>query len=81
MHDILETVRRGKVKPTHILYKSNLSSQMMGTYLKELIEKSFLVEQRLSKGRTYALAPRGFQFLEKYSLITEFTNSFGLDHN
>lgn len=81
MHDILEVVknRNGKIKPTHILYKSNLSYQMMDEYLKELIGKGFLIEQPLKKGRTYSLTPKGFQFLEKYGLIREFTTSFGLE--
>lgn len=81
MHDILKVVknRNGKIKPTHILYKSNLSYQMMGDYLKELTGKCFLVEQKLQKGRTYSLTPKGFQFIEEYGLIKEFTSSFGLE--
>jgi len=83
MHDILGAVknRNGKIKPTHILYKSNLSHQMMTSYLKELIEKDLLFEQRLENGRTYSLAPKGYQFLERYALINDFTSSFGLNSN
>ena len=81
MHDILEVIknRSGKIKPTHILYKSNLSYQMMEEYLKELIEKGFLIEQKTKNGRTYAITEKGVMFLSKYSMIKEFTNSFGLD--
>ncbi len=81
MHDILKVVRNknGKIKPTHILYKSNLSYQMMDEYLKELIEKGFLVEGKTKSGRTYSLTEKGFNFLDKYSLIKDFTASFGLD--
>jgi len=80
MHDILEVVKNknGRIKPTHILYKSNLSYQMMEEYLKELIDKEFLREKKLKKGRTYFLTDKGFEFLEKYSMIREFTDSFGL---
>ena len=37
--DILEVIKNknGKIKPTHILYKSNLSYIMMDDYLTELI--------------------------------------------
>jgi predicted transcriptional regulator len=81
MHDILEVVknRNGKIKPTHILYKSNLSYQMMEEYLNELISKGFLVEQRLKKGRTYSITEKGMNFLSQYSMIKDFTVSFGLE--
>lgn len=81
MHDILEVVktRNGKIKPTHILYKSNLSYQMMEEYLGELIEKGFLVQKKLKQGRTYELTAKGFEFLQKYSMIKDFTTSFGLE--
>lgn len=81
MHDILEVVkaRNGKIKPTHILYKSNLSYQMMEEYLHELIEKGFLVQKKLKQGRTYELTPKGFEFLQKYGMIKDFTTSFGLE--
>ncbi|HLD98553.1 MAG TPA: winged helix-turn-helix domain-containing protein, partial [Candidatus Nanoarchaeia archaeon] len=37
IRDILNVIRsrNGKIKPTHILYKSNLSHQMMEEYLAE----------------------------------------------
>lgn len=81
IHDILGVVKRrnGKIKPTHILYKSNLSHNMMDEYLTELIEKRFLLEQKLKKGRTYLLTPKGFQFLDEYEIIGDFTNIFGLE--
>ena len=81
MHDILEVVkgRNGKIKPTHILYKSNLSYQMMEEYLKELMGKGFLLEIKNKESRTYALTDKGFQFLQQYSMVKDFTSSFGLD--
>ena len=81
MHDILQVVKNknGKIKPTHILYKSNLSHQMMEEYMKELIEKKFIVENSEKTGRTYSITQKGMNFLDKYGLIKEFTSSFGLD--
>ncbi len=78
--DILEVVRsrNGKIKPTHILYKSNLSHQMMDEYLKELKEKNFIMENAEKKGKTYSITERGLKFLEKYKMISDFTDSFGL---
>ena len=78
--DILQVIkeRDGRIKPTHILYKSNLSHQMMADYLKELINKNFIVEEVQSKGRTYSLTDKGRKYLDEYQMIAEFTNSFGL---
>jgi predicted transcriptional regulator len=87
IRDILKVIKEksGRIKPTHILYKSNLSHNMMDYYLKELIGKEFIVEEVLnqgkgrSRGRTYSITKKGVTFLEKYRLIAEFTESFGLD--
>ena len=80
IRDILQVIRAkdGKIKPTHILYKSNLSHQLMELYLKELIEKEFIKEIKLGKDRTYSLTDKGRNYLEKYKIIVEFTASFGL---
>jgi predicted transcriptional regulator len=79
IHDILKAIRDGKVKPTHILYKANLSHQMLEEYLKELIAKKFITEKRTKTGRIYALTEKGFDYLNKYKFIIEFSNSFGLN--
>ena len=81
IYDILDSIRQknGKIKPTHILYKSNLSHQMMEEYLNELILKQFIIEHKTKKGKIYSLTQKGFDYINKYKLITEFTESFGLD--
>jgi predicted transcriptional regulator len=80
IHDILKVIqeKNGKIKPTHILYKSNLSHQMMEEYLGELIEKDFIIENKEKKGKTYSLTKKGFEYLQKYKFIIEFSDSFGL---
>jgi predicted transcriptional regulator len=82
IHDILKAVhdKNNRIRPTHILYKSNLSHQMMEEYLKELIEKEFIVENKgEGTSKTYSLTQKGFDYLNQYRLITEFTDSFGLE--
>jgi len=84
VRDILAVVKdkSGKIKPTHILYKSNLSHQMMEEYLQELISKEFIVEHLTSggegRGKTYSITDKGLTFLDKYRMIIDFTESFGL---
>jgi predicted transcriptional regulator len=70
--------KNGRIKPTHILYKSNLSHQMMDEYMQELISKDFIEESATKTGKTYFLKPRGFDYLSKYKLIVDFVESFGL---
>lgn len=78
--DILRVIRdrNGRIKPTHILYKSNLSHQMMMDYLDELKQKEFILEIKKDKGKTYAITSKGEKYLSEYSTIKEFANSFGL---
>lgn len=79
--DILEVIKskNGRIKPTHILYKSNLSYIMMEEYLDELKEKGFIVELSRGNSRTYQITDKGIQYLAKYSVIANFTESFGLN--
>jgi predicted transcriptional regulator len=81
IRDILNVIRNrnGKIKPTHILYKSNLSHQMMTEYLDELKEKGFITEMKTKQGRTYIITEKGINYINQYSLVVDFANSFGLD--
>lgn len=80
IHDILGVIRdKGdRIKPTHILYKSNLSHQMMQIYLNELIGKEFIIEKITDKGKTYTLTDKGYNYLREYRKITEFVQTFDL---
>ncbi len=80
IRDILSVIRQknGKIKPTHILYKSNLSHQMMEDYLTELKSKGFIEEHKKERGKTYSVTDKGSEYLDKYKLVEEFSSSFGL---
>ncbi len=80
IYDILKAIqeKNGKIKPTHILYKSNLSHQMMEEYIGELISGGFVIESLTPSGKTYSLTDKGFDYLNKYRTITDFLDSFGL---
>ena len=75
--DVIKS-KNGKIKPTHILYKSNLSHGMMEEYLQELIDKKFILLEVKNKSKTYSITEKGQQYLDKYRLISDFTDSFGL---
>ena len=81
IRDILNVIRNrnGRIKPTHILYKSNLSHQMMEEYLNELKAKEFIKEYKTDRSRTFTITDKGLNYLEKYRVIEEFASSFGLE--
>ncbi len=80
IYDILHAIREKKdVKPTHILYKSNLSHQMLTEYMQELIAKGFIVENTDKHGkRTYSLTDKAYNYLKDYGMIRSFVDSYGL---
>ncbi|MBS3163194.1 hypothetical protein J4427_00705, partial [Candidatus Woesearchaeota archaeon] len=45
VNDMLNSIhQKGEIKPTHLMYKSNLSHTLMKSYLEELIQKEFIAE-------------------------------------
>mgnify|MGYP001595055951 CR=1 FL=1 len=76
--DILEVVNsRGKIKTTHILYKSNLSHQKLKQLLQELTEREMITEEKERGTRYYKIAENGLKFLTEYKKLRKFPDSFG----
>jgi len=66
------------VKPTHILYKANLSHTKLKEYLNELEEKE-LIKTVDEKGKIYyKITDKGLQFVEQIRKINELKDAFGL---
>lgn len=78
--DILSSIRDkgGTIKPTHLMYKSNLSHTMMKEYLKDLMEKEFIEIEELKKGKLYVLTDKGYKYLQEYDVVLRFLENFGL---
>jgi len=78
--DILRSIqnKEGKIKPTHLLYKSNLSHAKLMEYVDILLEKG-MIEERLVKGKKmFFMKDQGHKFLLEFERIKEFSDSFGL---
>jgi predicted transcriptional regulator len=61
------------------MYKANLSSEMLNSYMKELLAKGFITEKMDKKDkRTYSLTEKGFNFLRDYKIIKGFVDSYDL---
>ena len=78
--DILKCVneRKGKIKPTHLMYKSNLSHVEMKHYLLDLTEKGLLDEVSEKNKRLIVITKKGKDFLLQISKMKEFQKTFGL---
>jgi len=80
IHDILKSVQDSgnNILPTRLLYASNLSPQMFKEYTEELLSKKLMSEVISNRKKYYSLTDKGFEFLEKYKLIVDFIDNFGL---
>ena len=78
--DILEAIMQGRnIKPTRLLYASNLSPQMFKDYINELIAKGFIKIENYEDGKkTFSLTRKGQDFLQEYRVIQNFIENFGL---
>ena len=78
--DILNSIRENRqIKPTRLLYASNLSPQMFKEYINELIGKGFIkLEIDKKEKKTFSLTKKGFEFLQEYRVIERFVENFGL---
>ena len=78
--DMLKAVEEkgGSIKPTHLLYKSNLSHQRMKLYLEELFTKQLLVEKKEKDHTVYEITDEGRKFMQRLKQMKEFTQAFGL---
>ncbi|MBI4454246.1 hypothetical protein HY636_06390 [Candidatus Woesearchaeota archaeon] len=80
INDILEAIQRkgGKIKPTHLMYKANLSHKLMTSYLEELMSKELVQEISEKQYRYLIITDEGYKFIEKFKQMKEFKESFGL---
>ncbi len=78
--DILRAIRErgGRIKPTHLLYKSNLSHKLLIMYVEELSKKGMIEEVYEGEQKLISLKDKGYHFLTEYQKMMEFTETFGL---
>jgi len=81
IYDILKIIRdhKNSIKPTPLLRYSNLSSQSFSDYYSELIEKGLIQELHDKKNKKFiSLSDKGFEYVNKYKIITGFIEEFEL---
>jgi len=70
--------RGGEIKPTHLMYKSNLSHSLMKSYLEELLEKEMVDKIQRKPNEYIIITDKGLNFLKKWGEMKEFERTFGL---
>ncbi|MBT4446220.1 hypothetical protein HOA92_03675 [archaeon] len=82
--DILAAIQNkgGRIKPTHLMYKSNLSHKLLNNYLEELLEKQMVevheIQQKKTLSKMIHITDKGLGFVEEFRRMREFTDAFGL---
>jgi predicted transcriptional regulator len=74
--DILVVVSEGPTKPTHILYKANMSWKVLSSYLHFLTTRGMVEKEDAEGGKrsTYRLTLKGRQILRLYEGLKESLN-------
>jgi len=65
----------GKIKPTHLMYKANLSHSQMKIYIEELIKKGLIQKE---ESNNIIITKKGRDFFIRYLQVREFEKTFGL---
>jgi len=81
--EILKTAMNGKIK-THIMYRAKLSYSQINEYLPLLVEKGFLENARVTRGKqratVYRTTAKGLQFIENLEAVNRlWAKSLSLD--
>ncbi|MEA3430117.1 MAG: winged helix-turn-helix domain-containing protein [Nanoarchaeota archaeon] len=81
INDMLVSMREkgGKIKPTHLMYKANLSHKLLNTYLDDLVSNEMVTEIKSKENYTYLIiTDKGLEFLTEFQKMKEFQKSFGI---
>ena len=70
--------KNGSIKPTHLMYKANLSHNQMKSYLDELMGKKLIDKEMSKKGNRIIITKQGRDFLLQYNRMRDFEKTFGL---
>ncbi len=80
LYDIIDVLikNNGKMKPTRLLYKANLSYTQMQEYIKELKEKKVVEEVEEKKRKYYKITEEGYVYFNELKKVKDMTDALGL---
>ena len=78
--DMLSSIvgKGGQIKPTHLMYKSNMSHGQMKTYIDDLVQKDLIKKVKKNNYDYVIITDKGNEFLQKLREMREFEKAFGL---
>ncbi len=69
--DILKAVGAGYGKPTQIMYRANLSWNVLQAQLKSFIDSGMLVVEEYGSRRRYLITPKGAEMVDSYQKVVK----------
>lgn len=67
--DILQAISEGAGRPTHIMYRSNLSWAVMRSFIKALERQALVTSKEIEGRKNYVLTQKGARVLETYESV------------
>ncbi len=67
--DILKTVEAGYGKPTQIMYRANLSWNVLQAQLKSFVESGMLEIEQYGSRRRYLITDKGSEMVDSYQKV------------
>jgi predicted transcriptional regulator len=67
--DILQAISDGAGRPTHIMYRSNLSWAVMRTFIRALEQQGLVISTEVEGRKNYVLTAKGQKVLETYANV------------
>jgi predicted transcriptional regulator len=69
--DILRVIMEGYGKPTQVMYKANLSWNVLQSQLKSFLETDMLTVEEYGSRRKYAITPKGVEMVRSYQKVVD----------
>ena len=67
--DIMQAIANGSGRPTHIMYRSNLSWAVMRNVMKVLEQQGLVVSREVEGRRNFILTEKGTRVLQTYHSV------------
>lgn len=80
IYDMLSIIlkKRGRIKPTHLMYGANLSHKQMKIYLDDMLRSGLVEFVSNEDRRMIMITKKGNDFFSGYGQLREFESTFGL---
>jgi predicted transcriptional regulator len=69
--DILKVIMEGYGKPTQIMYKANLSWNVLQSQLKSFVESGLLTVEEYGSRKRYAITEKGAEMVNSYQHVID----------